>query len=146
MTGFKETFFGKFHLFIILFDCTGSSLLCTQSSLQFWQEGASPQLWCTGFVALRHVESSWTRDQTHISCIGRQILNHWTPQGNPNVLIQEENPVRVQFSVFRAECCSIPQDTVRAPGRDSAVALELRPSGLKFSDIIPPARLHLLFL
>lgn len=28
MTGFKETFFGKFHLFIILFDCAGSSLLC----------------------------------------------------------------------------------------------------------------------
>ena len=27
-------------------------------------------------VALRHVESSWTRDQTCIPCIGRQILNH----------------------------------------------------------------------
>ena len=33
----------------------------------------------TGLVALRHMESSRTRDQTHIPCIGRQILNHWTP-------------------------------------------------------------------
>ena len=29
-------------------------------------------------VALRHVESSWIRDQTHVLCNGRWILNHWT--------------------------------------------------------------------
>ena len=29
-------------------------------------------------VALRHLGSSWTRDQTHIPCIARQILNHQT--------------------------------------------------------------------
>jgi len=28
-------------------------------------------------VAPQHVESSWTRDQTHVLCIGRRILNHW---------------------------------------------------------------------
>ena len=49
-------------------------------------------MWRTGLVARKHAESSWTRDQTHISFIGRQILNHWTPQGNPNILIQDENP------------------------------------------------------
>ena len=27
-------------------------------------------------VALRHVESSWTRDRTPVSCTGRQILYH----------------------------------------------------------------------
>ena len=27
-------------------------------------------------------ESSWQRDQTCVSCIGRQILHHWTP-GKP---------------------------------------------------------------
>ena len=27
---------------------------------------------------MQHVESSWTRDQTSVCCIGRQILNHWT--------------------------------------------------------------------
>ena len=31
-----------------------------------------------GHVALWYVGSSQTRDQTHVSCIGRQILNHWT--------------------------------------------------------------------
>ena len=36
------------------------------------------QLWCMGLVALWHVESSWTRFQTHIPCNGRRILNHWT--------------------------------------------------------------------
>ena len=29
-------------------------------------------------VALWHMESSWTRNQTHVSCIDRQSLNHWT--------------------------------------------------------------------
>ena len=31
-----------------------------------------------GLVALWHVESSWTRDWTHVPCIGRRILNHCT--------------------------------------------------------------------
>ena len=30
-----------------------------------------------GLVAPQHVESSWTRDQTH-ACIGRQILIYYT--------------------------------------------------------------------
>ena len=32
---------------------------------------------CTGLVAPRHVVSFWTKDQTHVSCIGRWILYHW---------------------------------------------------------------------
>ena len=31
-----------------------------------------------GLVALRLVESSLTRDQTHVLCIGKRILNYWT--------------------------------------------------------------------
>ena len=31
-----------------------------------------------GLVAPQHVGSSWTRDQTHVSCIGRQILIDYT--------------------------------------------------------------------
>ena len=31
-----------------------------------------------GLVALQYVGSFQTRDGTRISCIGRQILNHWT--------------------------------------------------------------------
>ena len=33
-------------------------------------------LWHTGLVTLRHMEFSWTRDQTCVSCVGRQILYH----------------------------------------------------------------------
>jgi len=33
-----------------------------------------------GFIALWHVVSSWTRDQAHVPCIGKCILNHWTPR------------------------------------------------------------------
>ena len=45
------------------------------------------QLWCRGLVApwhvvfLDHVESSLTMDQTSVSHIGRQILNHWSGGG-----------------------------------------------------------------
>ena len=35
-------------------------------------------LWCAGVVAPWHVESSGTKDQTHVPCISRQILIHWT--------------------------------------------------------------------
>ena len=32
---------------------------------------------CLDLVALWHVGSSWTRNQTFVSCTGRWILNHW---------------------------------------------------------------------
>ena len=44
-----------------------------------WLVGSRAQaqlLWCTGLVALQHVGSSRTRDQTCVPCIGRRILNH----------------------------------------------------------------------
>ena len=33
-------------------------------------------LWCMGLVPLWYVGSAWTRDQTCVPCIGRQILIH----------------------------------------------------------------------
>ena len=36
-----------------------------------------------GFVALRHGGSYLTRDQTHVSCVGSQTLNHWTTREAP---------------------------------------------------------------
>ena len=36
------------------------------------------QLWCVGLVALWHVESSQTRDQTCVPCIGMWVLIHCT--------------------------------------------------------------------
>ena len=42
--------------------------------LQAWA-----QYWCCkGLVALRHVESSRPRARSHVPCIGRRILYHWT--------------------------------------------------------------------
>ena len=32
----------------------------------------------SGLVALWHVGSSWSRDETHVRCSGRWILNHCT--------------------------------------------------------------------
>lgn len=42
-------------------------------------------LWCMGLVDLWHVGSltSPTRDQIHVSCIARQILNDWTTREVP---------------------------------------------------------------
>ena len=40
-----------------------------------------------GLVALRQEGSSWIRDWTCVSCIGRQILNHWATREYHNVLL-----------------------------------------------------------
>ena len=37
-----------------------------------------------GLVAPQHVESSQTRNPTHIPCMGRRILNHWTTREVPS--------------------------------------------------------------
>ena len=49
------------------------------------------QLWHTGLVSPRYVESSQTRDQTCVSCDGRQILNHWTMKDVQNILLNYTN-------------------------------------------------------
>ena len=50
--------------------CRGFSC-CWAWALRCW-------LWLMGVVAPWQVESSWSSDWTHVSCIGRQILNPWT--------------------------------------------------------------------
>ena len=54
-----------------------------------------------GSVALRHVRSFQTRNQTHAPCIGSRILNHWTtrevPDGSDSLVILPE-PVLEQGS------------------------------------------------
>ena len=49
-------------------------LLCSTDS-----RAQAQQLWCMGLVAQQHVRSSQTGDQTHLSCIGRWILNKGPP-------------------------------------------------------------------
>ena len=73
--------------FFFFFGCAGSLLLPTGHSLavvcrllsavaspvvqhRLWNTWAQ-ESWRAGFAALRHVESPWTRDQTHASCISR---------------------------------------------------------------------------
>ena len=58
--------------------CPGFSTCSTWA--QAWLLGSraqAQQLWCRGSAAPWHVGSSRTRDQTRVSCIGRQILYHW---------------------------------------------------------------------
>ena len=45
------------------------------------------QLWCMGLVALQHMGSSWTKDWTHVSLIGRWILN----QGSPIIIFEHKS-------------------------------------------------------
>ena len=47
-------------------------------------------LWHTSLIALHYVESSWTRDRTHVPCIGRWVLNHRTlPGKSPSDCLQD---------------------------------------------------------
>ena len=92
-------FFNFIYLFIFIYGCVGSLLLCEGFSLVVASRGHS-SLRCTGLsllwpvllrstgsrragsvivahglVAPRHVGSSQTRARTRVPCIGRQILN-----------------------------------------------------------------------
>ena len=73
----------------------GLSLVATQASghLLFQSKGSrAQQLLHVDLVAPRHVESSWTRGQTHVACIDRQILNHWITREVPNIHFRK-NPL-----------------------------------------------------
>ena len=68
---------------LLLLRSTGSRHVrfssCGMRAQELWLVGSrvqAQQLWSVGLVAPRHVGSSRTRDRTHVSCIGRQILNH----------------------------------------------------------------------
>ena len=45
------------------------------------------QSWPTGLAASHPVESSQTKDQTHVFCIGRWVLNHWTTSEVPGYFL-----------------------------------------------------------
>ena len=95
----KPPFFFLIFYLLFIFGCVGSSFLC-EGFLQLRRAGAShyrglsrcraqapdaqaQQLWLTGPVAPRHVESSQTRARTCVPCIGRQILNHCATREAP---------------------------------------------------------------
>ena len=61
----------------------GGLFHCRAQAVGTWAQ----KLWCTGPVSLRHVESSWTKDQTGVPRIGRQTRNHWTTREVPTPII-----------------------------------------------------------
>ena len=100
------------NIYLSIFGCLGSSLLllalvvvsrgyswlqCTASSCGgffCWQSMASrclglssctwtQQLWHVGWANLSHMESSQTRDRTHVLCVERQTLIHCTTREVP---------------------------------------------------------------
>ena len=55
-------------------------------SLRFPGSRAQAQwLWHRGLAALRPVGSSYVRDRTRVSCIGRQTLYHWATREVPSL-------------------------------------------------------------
>ena len=53
-----------------------ASLVAQQRSRHAGSRSQSQQFWYMTLVALRHVESAQTKDQTHVPCTGRWILYH----------------------------------------------------------------------
>ena len=97
----SHLFYYYYYYYYYYFGCAGSFAACV-GFLWLQQVGATLWLWCSGFslqrlllllgtgwrvlrlqelwhmgsAAPQHVGSSQTRDQTHVPCTGRQILNH----------------------------------------------------------------------
>ena len=63
------------------------------------------QVGCTGLVALQHVGLLWSRDRTHVPCIGRWILNHWTTKKVPHLLFKGGK--KVIQTLMLVECSSL---------------------------------------
>ena len=76
--------------------CCGFSS-CGAQALDLWVSvvvalGSRAQgqyLWCMGLAAPWHVRSSWTRNRTHVSCIGRRILYHWATREASQILFDQ---------------------------------------------------------
>ena len=63
---------------------SGASLVAKSRVYSTW----APQLWLAGSVASKHVGSSWTRNQTCVSCIVRQILCHLSHERRLTIIFQ----------------------------------------------------------
>ena len=67
--------------------CCGAQALGAQASVAVTRRLQSPGSVAAvhGPVAQRHVGSSQTRDQIHVPCTGRQILNPWATKEVPSL-------------------------------------------------------------
>ena len=99
----------KKNFFLIYVRCGRSLLLC----MGFSSRGFS-YCWArarflrrSGLAGLQHVESSLSRNRTHVPCVGRQTLNHCaTREVQPFKIYQYINTLR-RFCVFREGCCAL---------------------------------------
>ena len=96
-----------FNLFT--FGCAGSSMLHSDSLIgvrrltpavaslaaecRLWAHRLQQSRWCTGLAALRHVESSWTRDRTRALRTGRQIHTHCSTRGAKSTVVIHANGI-----------------------------------------------------
>ena len=106
-------FFSSFDKWELLSSCSAvASLAAGHGSRYVGSIVAQLSPWHKGLVVPLHVGPSRTREGTHVPCIGRQILNHWTTR-------------EVQYNVFTAALpkwseCSIPGGTaVKNPPADA---------------------------
>ena len=76
-----------FNMFLFLF-LAALGLCCSQVFLPAVNGGCS-SLWCAGLVVQKLVASSQTRAPVCISCVGKQILNHWTAIEVPITFLQQ---------------------------------------------------------
>ena len=84
------------YLFIDVwvFIATLSLRCCAGAFSSFWQQGYSFMLW-----AWRHVGSFQIRDQTHVPCTGRLILNCWTTREVPSSSFSSYNKFPQLFTL-----------------------------------------------
>ena len=59
-------------------------------------------MWCMGIAAPWHVESSQTRDQTQVPCVGRWILNHWTTREVPRMGVLKDQTLKKYVAAIAA--------------------------------------------
>ena len=78
-------------------------------------------MWCTGPVALQHIESFRTRDRTRAPCTGRQIANRWT------IREVQGGPLFLNWVGPGPQCTAIAQALVRLPTHAAAPAERPRP-------------------
>ena len=134
--------------FFFFFCCTGSSLL-HEGFLQLWQAGFTlqlgcmgfslrwllllrstgsrpqrlQQLWCSGLVALWHVGSSPTRDQTSVPCIARLSLKNQTLGSPPSPLVSCASYTTRQPEIW---CSLMPMCYFTFPSRWTEAVKNLR--------------------
>ena len=70
-----------------LLSCCGAQALGAQASVAVthWLQSPGSVAVVHWLVAQRHVGSSQTRDQIHVPCTGRQILNPWATKEVPSL-------------------------------------------------------------